>query len=734
MSTKALGILIVAVSTGAFCAQQTQPALDPGQAEELQRARTIITDLKASPEVRRIGAEDLLRLTYPAATDLAIEILQGNGDPLPRIAVCEAIATVGGSRADDLDCRLVTPLLDLLDAEDQTLRSRAVAALAAFRDGGVAGRLGELAADEQATLSQRLAAVDALAPNVDQSLVIEALVGLLEAQNAELRTRVLAALRPASRVDYGTDVKAWQQWWQTKDALDPAAWLRDRIDLLREKHRALQLDLEAVTAESARRCSVLSGRLAEQLQNVYRLTPPPQKEDLLIKWLADPLLEFRRAAVSAIAVNISDGNLPGEAVRTALRERFADPSADLRRSVLDVIAALTDPADVDPVLSLLETEKDPAVLEVVLRTLGRLQNPSAIPALIAVLSDPDAPEGCWAEAATSLGLLGMRGKVSPEIISPATEPLLQRFAAAPPESLRLRAAVLGAMANIGAAEFANEFLANLEATEPELLLTALQGVCAAGDAGCIDRVLALMGNDDPRVRRAAAETIGALGSEPAHVEVLLNRLNPAIEPSERVRQTAWASFRRILSGKPPAEYLQWADRLEGFPELEEAYLAELIGNLADRQPPPAELNVARARAAELYDANGRFAESLPLWRELWQRPPAAGGPPQSHVGLRLLRACLETNRLDNLAPLLKALTATAEPAQRAEVADMVLGHLQAAKSAEQDQTVELLLNAIDQLPADTFGADFNKAVSDVRPSPAPSPTSAPAEPAEADNS
>jgi len=717
--------MLIALAIAATAAgQQTQPAapaLTPEQAAELDRARTIITDVKASPEVRRIGAEDLLRLTYPAARDLAVEILGGNGDPLPRIAVCEAIAAVGGRRPELLSAELVGPLMGLLGSADAAVRAKAATALSVFRDGGVAEHLGRLAADPQAPLAKRLAAVEALAFNLDQRQVVAALVDLLATDNDRLRAAVIDALRPAARDDYGADLAAWRQWWAGRSSLDEAGWLRDRVGLLRDRDRAAREAFEQSRAETERRCAVLSTRLIEQLRNVHRLTPEPQREELLIGWLSDPLLEFRQAAVGAVAARISDGHRPGDAVRAALRERFADPAPNLRRAVFDVVAALTDPADADAVLARLKEERDPAVREVVLRTLGRLGNPAAIPVLVGELNDPSASEGCWVEAANSLGMLAMREKVPAEVAAPVIEPLKQRFAAAPPQSVRLRAALLGAMASIGSPQFAPEFTANIEAAEPELLLTALQGVRTLGDATRIDRILALLGSDDARVRRAAAEAVGALGSEPAHLEALVNRLASGTEPNPRVRQAAWAGFQAILARKPAQPRLQWAERLADFPDLEEAYLTALVRDLGASQPPAPEINIARWRLARLYDASGRFAESFPMLRDLWQNLPPDGNPSRQEVGLALLRAGLELRRYERVGEILSPLTEGAEAARKAEIGRMLLEHAQARAAAGEANDLAPLFEAIGKLPPETLDAGLRQKLEEARSAPPPQP-------------
>lgn len=729
MSVRGLAVL-VALAVAAFApAQQTQPAstsVNADQAAELQRARTIITDTKASEEVRRIGAVDLLNLGYPAATDLAIEILRTNSDALPRVAICEAVAVVGTRRPDLLDNRLVDPLLDLLASPNEPLRSKAAVSLSAFPDGGIAHRLGKLAADADAPRIQQLAAVDALAPNVDQRPVSSVLIALLDQEDAELRDRVVAALRPASRADYGADIEAWRQWWQRMSTLDEAGWLRDRVALSREKYREIQRQMASLRAQSESRSATLSTRLIEQLNSFYHLTPQAQKDDLLVRWLEDPLVEFRKAAMNVIATNIADGNRPGEPVRAALLGRFDDSSAALRRDVLDVVAALTDPADAERVLSRLAEERDPTVREVALRTLGRLQNPVAIPALIAELNKPDATPGCWAEAAVSLGMVGARSRVDLETITPAIEPLKLRFASAPDGAQRLRVAVLGAMADIGAAEFADEFIANLEAANPDLLLTALQGIRVLGNATRNDRILALMGHDDARVRRAAAETMGTVGTEAAHLAALLNRLNPATEPNERVRQTSWASFRALLARKQPAERLTWVDRLRGLPGLEEAYLIELIADLAARNPAPAELTDARWRLAMLLHEAGRFADAVPGWRELWQTVEATDSPHGKYeAGRYLLQATLETQRYDKIGDVLTSLLADQDAGRRGEVVQVLLEHLGKLQPQAGSPELSPLLDVVDQLPAEAVGDQVRQAAQLLRPPPAPAPEAEP---------
>ena len=398
----------------------------------------------------------------------------------------------------------------------------------------------------------------------------------------------------------------------------------------------------------------------------------------------------------------------------------------MRRAAFDVVAALTDPADAPLVCERLASETDPAVREAALRTLGRLQNPMALPALIAELSRSDAPEGCLVEAAVSVGLLITQGEIDPAVTASAVQPLKQRFTAVAPGAVRLRAALLGAMASVGSPEFAQEFVANLDGAEPDLLLPALDGIRRLGDGSRIDRVLGLVGHSDPRVRRRAIEALTALGGEPAHVEALVNRLNPAVEPNEGVRRAAWTGFGRLVAQVGVDDRLTWSDRLAEFPQLRIEYLAGLVAELSGQRPPPPQLTAARERLAGLYTAEGRHAEALPLWRELWLARRDARDEPALAVATSFLKAALAVQRYDALSELLPVLVEGRDAATLQPAMQLLDEHLAARLAAPEQEGLPALLEAIERIPAELRGAELQARLGQAR-QPTPPPTTAPAE-------
>jgi HEAT repeat protein len=371
---------------------------------------------------------------------------------------------------------------------------------------------------------------------------------------------------------------------------------------------------------------------------------------------------------------------------------------------MDVIAALTDPADAERVRKQLETETDPSVREAILRTLGRLQDPASIPVLIQQLAEAAAPKPCVVEAALSLGMLGAKDKSDPAAIDPAIEPLKQRFATAAKEDLTLRAALLSAMANLGRAEFAPEFNANLDTPEPELLLPALDGIRETRDSSRLERVLALITHADPRVRRRAIQAAAALG-DPSHAEAIFARVSPAVESSDNVRPVAWDGLLELLGRSNAETRLLWSERMLDFPERREAYLLELEREWSQSQPASRELAETRRRLAAWFDSSQRYAESLPRLIQLFTN--STDGVSKEGVAAPLLRAELALGRYEDLCRQLPDLVGVASNAERDQIAKLLLEHCRTEIEAGRNLQLAGLQAAIKALSPDALGPQFH---------------------------
>jgi HEAT repeat protein len=708
----------------------TAPAVGPSadRAEALQFSRDVIAERNNTPRARRGEAERLIKYRWPEAIDLAIELLK-SPDASTRLTVCDGIASVGMQDPSVLDGHLVDPLVVALGDPEPTVAAKAAQALSCFRDGGVAPRLGVLAADGSAPLPQRLSAIDALAPNIGDRRMIEQLIGLLDVPSEEIRTRALAALAPAAAEDLGRDVNRWKQWWEAVARLDERQWLEGRVRLFSQRNRTLQNELNRVRTEAEQRSTLLSKRLEEALREGYRLIgDAQQRQDALLAWLREPVVEVRLIAMAIISGQIQDGTKPSDSLRTELKTHFADESAEVRRRALLIVGALNDPADAEAILARLSTEKDPAVREVALRVLGQLPTPASIPLLIAEIRNPDAPVACVAEAAKSLGLLALdararatggvadatgeqnspgrqglvgKGTIEASSLAEAVEPLKLRYAAAPAPDLRLRESLLVAMAQIGDPSCSAEFVSALDSTEPQILASALVGIKAIGGAHQLSRLMALTEHSDARVRQRAIEALASLGSESVHLERLAARLNPAVEPSDACRQAAWVGFRQLLKTKAMSVRLEWSDRLKTLPDLQRDYLEELAAEMAGQNPPRAELRGVRRRLAESYAAAGHASEVLPHWIALYKALAADGDPEAIAVGQSALGAALAARRNDACVELVTQLLASADATLADAVIDALDESMRSLAAAGDVPAAEALRAALRSVPTES---------------------------------
>ena len=718
--------LLLAVAH-AQTATQPLPGLTGEQTAQLLRHRAIIENTADSEGTRQGQAEELLLTGWPAAADLLVKLLETCADASTRVVICRAVARVEIIHPELVDVRLADSLVRLLADADRSVSGAAAAALSAFREEYVVRRLGALARDPGRPIEQRLAAVNALAPNIDHRPVIEQLLDLLSVEETMLRDRVHASLAPASRADYGRSMEAWLPWWQEKSSLDETAWLKDRVELFIHRARDAELRLETLRRESESRYITLSRRLGDVLRLNYRLTAQEaQKDALLTTWLRDPLIDFRRTAVDLIRGQIYDQKRPSSAVRSALRERYADVSPALRREVLELVAALNDPTDMGPILARLPVETDVSVRETILGVLGKLRNPDALPVLIEEIADNSSPSNCAAKAAHSLATLARENPDAPQLTR-AVGPLAERLAITEADDVLLRGALLGAMASIGSAEFTGLFIAHLDDDRPELLLPAIRGIVAVCDRDQLSRLRALFMHADPRVRLEAIEAVGTLGDGETPLEALVNHLNAAAEANEAVRSAAWGAFCAILERQPPETRLEWAGRLQDLPGLQIEYLTAVVEDFASAGPVPAQLDEARELLARLLRAQGRYAESVRHLQELYASGSDGDGTGAGEVGVLLLDSLLRngqySERIDRLLPEL----AQRGDDVRAAVVRTVTAYLDEAMQTDNSPELAALAERLRRACAGSCGQAFDDYLADAIGRSTPPPTTGPAD-------
>jgi HEAT repeat protein len=480
------------------------------------------------------------------------------------------------------------------------------------------------------------------------------------------------------------------------------------------------------------RYAVLAQRTTDLLRDHYRLIPQPtQKEELLRRWLGDPLVVYRLAALTIISEEIQEGRLPTAPVIEGVVQGLTHRSPEIRRAVLGILGALSDPANTGAVLALLDEERDASVRQTAFRVLGQLRNPEALSAVvdeIRVTTGRSAPSGCVAEAAAALALIGAKGKLDAAALADAIPVLQERYAQTPVDNGHLRASLLRAMVSIGADDFGPIFREALGSDLPDELLPAVEGCEILRDTASLERILPLAGHGDPRVRVVAVRAIGNLGGAPAHMEVLYTRLNPGTESNEGVRVAAWAAWRELVETKPPSEQLQWADRLGELPDRYVEALDTLIASLTGHNPPAAELAEARRRLGTFYSESGNHAEALPVWQQLHGQLRAANDGQADDVAIVLLTEALAANQGAVITETL-TLLATAKPSVKARAGRVVTDFINANRPQAEPDALYALVEAVAAAPLDEYDAAFRTFIADARQQltpPRPTPTTEPA--------
>ena len=689
-------------------------------AERLQRFRGFIENKDDSLATRTAQAEELLLTGWAEATDLVVTLLGPESSEATKVVVCDAIEGLSGNQPEVLDGRLVDSLLRLFGDSSARVVTQAAEALAAFpdRDGEVLKELSGLAANSGIPQKQRLAAIAAMVPNTNRRKVIGELVKLLDVEDKVLSNRIVNVLDEVTDKGYGNDVVAWKKWWEVQATLSDTDWLRAQVAQQTRWRREVVQQLATCREQAQKERDKLEARFAQSLSDLYRLTPLAQKDALLVGWLGEDITRCRKVAVSLVAEQVSEGRLPSDGLRAALRNRYADSSLDVRKLAIEIVGALNDPADAGPMLARLGEERDSRVRETLLRVLGKLKNLDAIGPLVNELSSEEENGCCVVAAADALGMLAARGTVEQAVVDNLVEPLKARIAQAAGKDREVEVAILGAMASIGSPAFKAEFEKNLAADDPELLLRAIQGVAVVGNGAQLGRLIALSSHSDARVRQRAIGAVGVLGGA-EHLPAIVARMNPSTETVEGVRGEAWQAFKRICAKMPLADRIAAADRLSDYGTLAVEYLKALDIELDKTKPAPAESAVVQTKLAELYVSLGRNAEALPYWRKLYTVNPKGVAP-------SLLRCVLACGKTDDVVSILTSMS-EADEAVRGSATSEIIAYLDKLKSSGNEAGAKALAKSLKAVPAKSFGTLHDHIAEKYGPDkPAPTPTPTPA--------
>lgn len=723
-------LLVAFVATPQIRAQAT-PEASPEHLQQIQTCRDGILDESARPQDRKRWVEMLFSYATPQADALFVTLLNLRDRPKVLIAVCEVLAIRGAQNRARLSPAFVEPLLKTLSSKNGELRSAAGAALAEFPSDQVADQLGELAADPDAPMVARLAAIDALAPNTHRREVVKQLIALLDQSVPEITERVVAALSPIAPNGFGANVERWHLWWATKSGLSNEAWLAEQLKHYRSRARKTAAKLASVEQDLAKQQASLATRIRDFQREVLRPLTEEQKQAKLAEWMDDPLTEVKQGAVALVRSRIADeGKRPTGDVLAALLRLLDHDSPTIRRDVLTIAQNVREKSVTRAVLARLDRETDASLRQAIFHALGMLASQEAIPVLLREIRDDSKPPASVIVAAQALGRIASNRPNNVDM-APAIEPLKNRYAKTNVKNVDLRAALLTAMAGVADASFAGEFLNALESDRPEILQPALQGIKLLGDASKLPRVRSLVGHNDPRIRLAAVDAVGSLGRENADLESIFSHLNPAQESDEAVRQAAWKSFRQFLSRRPMEERIAAARRLREWPDLETQYTEQLANVLATAGEYNENLETLRDRLAILAIKAGKYEEAIPHLRELYAMRFGHQDPRAVDDGIRWINAVLKSPEMQNLSQVVVRVgEGSSDPSIRNRVVDAIRDYVEATDLTVDTKRSARLLIELRSVNKELFGDAWTKLLAEIEakskpPTPAQTPSPGP---------
>jgi hypothetical protein len=267
------------------------------------------------------------------------------------------------------------------------------------------------------------------------------------------------------------------------------------------------------------------------------------------------------------------------------------------------------------------------------------------------------------------------------------------------------------------------FETNLTSDDPELLLQSIQGAAALGDTQQLDRLVALFGHADARVRQRALESVGRMGAE-AQLSAVAARLDRSIEPTEGPRTAAWQAFCQIASRLPISNRVPAADRLSKQPSLQAEFLQRLEAEMSQGAGDSAELFAVRERLAGLFDSLDRSCEALPYWRKCHQRAVESKSDEVSRFLMAVLADALPCGKVDLVIELLRGLPEGDTDLRTAAQAS-VLAYFDRIRNKNHPAHVEVLADKLRTMPKADFPqliaylSDFDKSPPASQPSSQP---------------
>jgi len=545
--------VIGAVSTWiglAGCLPGEPAPIAPTDAQELQRQTLAkqLADPARSDQTKREAASLLLGAEHPGAVETLTRLLGDASNPSAQAAIAQAIIETRDPREV-----LIPPLAEAVREGQAPARQAAARALATYAHPKGLEELVGIAKDRREAVPVRLTVVSALRYAFDKEAV-RTLIGLLDDPEPAVRGAALQTLPLMVRAEETGDAEFWRQWWRENRRKSWSEWAEQWARGLAERNRQLRTQNED-----------LSARLARTMSELYQLSPPPQRDAVLLRMLSDPVADVRLEGAKVVERQLSANEEADEQIRNRVREMIDDPDPRVRRVCALLLANHRDDGAVDLLLRRLEKEDQASVRCGILTALGQVGGTRAASAVIERIGDDE--QEVAAAAAGALSKIAEKNALNGETHGHAVDALVQRYrrTAEGADGPALREALLTAMGQVKDEAFVEPLRSGLSDEAATVRLAAVKGLSALGTEEAVDRIVPLLDDPDRGVRQAAILAMGTHGGI-EHLDEVLARARTDTEVDPAVRQQAWQTAMQLLKTADAEKLAQVERQLADRPE------------------------------------------------------------------------------------------------------------------------------------------------------------------------
>jgi len=549
-------------------------------------------------------ARTLLNSSAPTARGLLIEVLKDSPSASARLAVAQALRL-----EPTQEPALLTALGEAMAAEDPAISEAAAEALAVSQTPAARKLLQKAAEDPETPVHGRLAAITALAGQVDCRSA-GWLVDLLEDDDAAVRQQAALELaRMTGLRDFGQDAGRWRAWLSGARE-DEVRWLNEQVCLLGQANRELEAQFQQTRL-----------RLIRSATDLYDAAGQDQRPSLIAGYLAESLADLRVVGLRLIDRRSASNEPVGPELTAQAMALLRDPMEAVRAEAALLAGTLAGADALQALLGRLEDEPSPAVRQAVLRSLGQLRQVQALPA---VLAQVGSDEPVATAAAAALASIASRTELEPALRAQAVQTLVGRYHRANPrQGVELREAVLIALGVLIDPQSAPVFLEALKDESARIRLAAINGLAALGQPELAAALAPLAGDDDRGVRQAVIAALGALDGQ-RYLQVILDQTRPEVEPDADVRQQAWDVATANLAEAPAATLEEVVGQLQQRDDSLDQRI-QVLGMLVQKRKQQQEPSLAQAQQmlGEALMQAGRPAEAAGVRGEAYSQMDGA---------------------------------------------------------------------------------------------------------------